>query len=157
MRRVSALLRRLSTPFGKFPRNSAHWAIYRAGVAVEGEELRNRLRAAQALAGIRSVDELAERIGIEGLGRDTLYDMQRGKRPIRRHELREIADACGLPYEFFTVDFATLSTGATENELQKLRADQEAIHTDITTALEYLASMAGRRGAGGTGSGEAAA
>lgn len=90
-------------------------------MAVDDEGLRRRMKAAQTLAGIKNVRELAERIDLPGLGRDTLYEMQSGKRPILRHELREIADACGVPVEFFTAeDFSALSQagGGTDTQAQ---------------------------------------
>lgn len=97
-------------------------------MTVEGEELIRRLKAAQALAGFESVDDIAARIGIEGLGRDTLRNMWRGKRAVRRHELREIAEACGVPLEFFTDDDPfVMHDGGAEDELRELRAAQAAL------------------------------
>jgi hypothetical protein len=110
-------------------------------------ELRKRLRAAQVIAGFKSVDELAGRIAIEGLGKDTLYDMQRGKRAIRRHELREIADACGLPMEFFTEDFDRMRTpepGIAEHDArsQKYTAQIiDAVQVSARAILERLAAI----------------
>jgi transcriptional regulator with XRE-family HTH domain len=75
---------------------------------VDPEEIRRRVKAARALAGI-SVKELAERINQEGLGERTLRalegDAGRAWRPM---ELQAVAQACGLPYEFFTVDFSSV-------------------------------------------------
>jgi hypothetical protein len=61
-----------------------------------------------ALAGIDGVPKLAKRLSLPGLGQDNLYLVLAGKRPLARHELREIFEVCGLPIEFFTVDFASL-------------------------------------------------
>jgi hypothetical protein len=112
-------------------------------VAIDDEELRRRVRAGQAIAGLKSVDEMAERIDIPGLGRDTLYDMLRGKRPIRRHELREIADACRLPLAFFEVEnFDVLATHSPELADHDRRMDELA-HRQLGL-IEQIAEVAER-------------
>lgn len=112
------------------------------------DEIRRRMRAALALAGIKNVRELAERIDLPGLGRDTLYEMQSGKRAIRRHELREIADACGLPLEFFTVDFATLeengSADSADRVLERLNEMDNSYREFIKDVRKTVVSTAGQ-------------
>lgn len=66
-----------------------------------------RIKAARALKGFRSTAALAKELDA-GLGDKTLREIESGKRPILERELREIAGACGVPYEFFTVDFDRL-------------------------------------------------
>lgn len=71
---------------------------------MDSAETRRRLRAARAYAGM-SLDDLAADVEI---GRNTLVRMENGQRNPKSMELREIAEACGLPYEFFTIDFGLL-------------------------------------------------
>jgi transcriptional regulator with XRE-family HTH domain len=97
---------------------------------VDRDETGRRIRAARALAapteqeleerhrkrakpttGI-TVAELAARIDSDGLGAKTLGNMERGDTPALRPALSEIARACGLPYEFFTAEFANLGAPA---------------------------------------------
>jgi transcriptional regulator with XRE-family HTH domain len=72
------------------------------------ETRRRRIRAARALADL-TVEELADAIDAKGLKAKTLGAIERGEREVRPHELRAIAEACGLPYEFFTADFNILT------------------------------------------------
>jgi transcriptional regulator with XRE-family HTH domain len=71
------------------------------------ERERKRLRPVVGL----TVDELAARINLDGLGKRTIGDLERDGGAIR-NQLTEIAKACGLPYDFFTVDFSTLGAPA---------------------------------------------
>jgi transcriptional regulator with XRE-family HTH domain len=71
----------------------------------DAQEIRRRLRAARAYADL-SLDGLAAAVEI---GRNTLVRIENGSRNPKAMELRAVADACGLPYEFFTVDFADLA------------------------------------------------
>lgn len=68
-------------------------------------DIPNRVRAARELAGLRSVEALAEAIGEGGLGTTTLRKIEQGNRHAEPRELRQIASSCDLPYEFFTMDF----------------------------------------------------
>lgn len=73
-------------------------------------ELRRRLKAARALAGFKSTAALAAAMPQgSGLGDRTLRKLEGGEAEIRSPALREIAAACGLPYEFFTIDFTELT------------------------------------------------
>lgn len=74
------------------------------------DEIRRRIRAARALAGI-TVDELSGRLDGQRLSTKTLGNIERGDRDARPMELRAIAAACGVSYAFFTVDFSTLPEG----------------------------------------------
>lgn len=72
------------------------------------DETRKRIRAARGYAGL-SHAELGERLGVS---RDTARRYEDGgHRRLADHDeealLRRIGDACGLPYEFFTVNFAS--------------------------------------------------
>lgn len=70
-------------------------------------DVARRIRAARILANV-TVEELAERIGVRGLGAKTLGAIEREERPVRRMELAEIARACELPLAFFTIDWSVL-------------------------------------------------
>lgn len=70
-----------------------------------------RMRAARHMAGIRSVEALAEKLrerGVLGLEVTTLRTIEREERRPEFKELREIAEACDLDVAFFTADFARL-------------------------------------------------
>jgi transcriptional regulator with XRE-family HTH domain len=77
---------------------------------------KHRLRAARELAGLTQ-ERLAERLkeaGYERLSTRTIRNLEDPTKsdPVRQ-QLEPIAHACGLPYEFFTIDFATLADTAT--------------------------------------------
>jgi transcriptional regulator with XRE-family HTH domain len=76
-------------------------------------ETARRVRAARAYAGI-SVTELAQHLG---LGLQTIKRIECGKRAARRFEVWAIADACGLPHEFFELDFEVM--GSPESALRE--------------------------------------
>jgi uncharacterized small protein (DUF1192 family) len=86
---------------------------------MDSSQTRRRVKAARAIAGL-SVAELAARIDQSGLGERTLRALEgEGGRQFRPMELQAIAQACDLPYEFFTVDFRKLSlaSGTLEDRL----------------------------------------
>lgn len=68
-------------------------------------ELGRRIAAARAYGGIRSQAALAEELGFS---QSTIQRIETGGRGLRDLERREaltrIAAACGVPYEWFTVD-----------------------------------------------------
>jgi hypothetical protein len=67
---------------------------------LEQDEIRRRIRAAMALADIRSWDDLAARTP---MSRSTLKDLGTSRGRADESHLRVIAAACGLPYAWFTV------------------------------------------------------
>lgn len=96
----------------------------------DAEDIRRRIRAARVLAGMERVDDLAEAINRRGFARDTIYEVERGKRPVGDHELAWIAEATGIAPAFFRVDFATLGdqSGSEPGEtLQEQLARHEAL------------------------------
>lgn len=103
----------------------------------DANELARRIKAARALAGIASTTALANRIGVQGLSGETLRKIESGSREVRPHELREIARACGLPFEFFTVDFAQLAhnSGAGPQVAREVEAVVERLLPDIEEAV----------------------
>ena len=72
-----------------------------------------------------TVEELAARIPAEAkLGARTLGKIRRGERPAQPQDLRHIAAACGLPEEFFAVDFRSLGTSASDLERRLARIER---------------------------------
>lgn len=99
------------------------------GDVLSPEHVRRRVKAARALVGM-SVDELAVTINQPGLGVRTLRSLEGDKgRPFRPMELRAIADACELPYEFFTEDLWKLANVAPEKPASQ--ADLDEVRTDL--------------------------
>lgn len=93
-----------------------------------------RVRAARALAGL-SVKDLAIGLDEPGLGERTLGKIEAGERVAQRSELQRIADVCGLPYGFFTVDLSAALGGEPGEEptnddlLRELRGNRELLET----------------------------
>lgn len=68
------------------------------------DELRRRLRAARVLADV-TFAELAARLDPDSqLGERVLRRLEAGEARLRAPQLRELADALGMPYYFFTVE-----------------------------------------------------
>jgi hypothetical protein len=103
---------------------------------LEQDEIRRRIRAAMALADIRSWDELAAKTP---MSRSTLKDLGTVRGRAEETHLRVIAAACGLPYAWFTV--ADLG-GAV------LRDDEDPSMAERLEALERtVAALVRREGA----------
>lgn len=113
-------------------------------------EIRRRLRAARALTrpttdelrdgdsdpsrGI-TVVELAARVQDEWpVSAKTLGAIERGEREARTMELRTIAAACNLPYEFFTADLNRALAGAIP--VNGGRGDIDELFTRLAALLE---------------------
>jgi hypothetical protein len=102
----------------------------------EQEEIRRRIRAAMALADIRSWDELAARTP---MSRSTLKDLGTVRGRADETHLRVIAAACELPYAWFTV--ADLGRAV-------LREDEDPSMAERLEALERtVAALVRREGA----------
>lgn len=98
-------------------------------------EIANRMRAARALADI-TVEELAGRLG-PGLSAKTLGNMEREERVARTQDLRAIAAACELPYEFFTVDFNAALDGGDPRLRDLVESADERIR-ELVDAVQAL-------------------
>lgn len=92
-------------------------------------ETARRVRAARAYAGM-SVNELANRIG---LGLQTIKRIECGKRSARRFELWAIAEACGLPREFFEIDLELLNRQASLLNDTLARVDERLARLERAT------------------------
>lgn len=107
---------------------------------MDAEQTRRRIKAARALAGL-SVRELAERLDDPGYGERTLRKIESGERPVRQLELREIARVCGLPYEFFTGDFAQLAKTKDGDDLKRLEARVNDLYTKVEEGVAALENL----------------
>jgi hypothetical protein len=103
---------------------------------LEQDEIRRRIRAAMALADIRSWDELAAHTP---MSRSTLKDLGTVRGRADETHLRVIAAACGLPYAWFTV--ADIGRAV-------LREDEDPSMAERLEALEgTVAALVRREGA----------
>lgn len=97
------------------------------------ERLRRRMAAAMMLAGIPNVAALAKRcedLGYtSGFSAGTLETMRSGKRSIQPDEIPVLAEACGLPPLFFSIDFETL-------EEPTLRHDVDVLKVQVANLME---------------------
>jgi transcriptional regulator with XRE-family HTH domain len=92
----------------------------------EGFDVGARLRAARHLAGFRHQRDLAQAIDQAGLGERTLRAIELGSRHATERDFRAIADACGLPLEWFTADFSRLAE-ISDPPREVLRAEREKV------------------------------
>jgi transcriptional regulator with XRE-family HTH domain len=141
---------------GTRPEHSGVSATYRQGMdpLSDGGEIRRRLRAARALAiptenesGSRgepgiSQGELAARLEPEGrgYGKDTISLWERGERVPSTTQLKAIAAACELPFEFFLVDLQLLK--ALRNEvvhIQPIAEGGENVPANRAVVVGHLA------------------
>jgi hypothetical protein len=110
------------------------------------EEIRRRIRAAMALADIRSWDDLAARTP---MSRSTLKDLGTVRGRADESHLRVIAAACGLPYAWFTVSDVSRAV---------LREDEDPSFAERLEALERtVAALVRREGSISAGPGAARA
>ena len=98
----------------------------------------------RAIAGYVNVKDLAAAIGPDaGLGERTLRKLESGESPLRPPAMREIAQACGLPYEFFTVDFQRLPDLENgPNELDRHVRENSRRLNDLEEAVRQIPEMA---------------
>lgn len=118
-------------------------------------EIARRVRAARIIADLRTVEELAERIGTRGLGAKTLGAIERGERRPRGMELREIADACRLPPEFFSADLWDLAAGDSGDVQDRLTELERRMERLEGSGADVLGDRTGRMAEGLTGEGAA--
>lgn len=76
-------------------------------MAAADHPITRRLKAARELAGLTAI-ELADKLP-DGYGRATISKMERGVQAVEGVDLERWARACGVPVDFFFVDFAELS------------------------------------------------
>ena len=114
---------------------SASWC---ENQGVDSEDLARRVRAARALAPPSAVEvsqrtsekrkpepgisrgELADRIAEPGLGEKVLGKIERGEKMPALRDLRAIADATGVPLEFFLLERNELLTLLEQDQVQTL-------------------------------------
>jgi transcriptional regulator with XRE-family HTH domain len=106
-------------------------------------EVGRRIRAARAYADIKQ-PHLAAQLGVS---RDTVYRLEKGGRQLRPLEneealLERIADLCGLPAAFFTIDLAELDMLATPEDRELLaREASRAAADEEEEGLDPLARI----------------
>jgi transcriptional regulator with XRE-family HTH domain len=74
-------------------------------VPTEEIDIGRRIRAARALADL-SASDVGDRIG---LSKDTMRKYEGGHRVPKADVIERVAQACGLPVEFFYVDLSVLA------------------------------------------------
>jgi transcriptional regulator with XRE-family HTH domain len=98
-----------------------------------------RMKAARSLKQV-TVDELADLIGIQGLGAKTIGNIERGDRPLRNHEAVLIAQALDVP-----VAFLLGANPAGQHQLdvieQLLREDAEERRQQREEIIERLEAL----------------
>jgi hypothetical protein len=120
-------------------------------------DVSRRIQAAVALAGYRSAEKFAtEKTVPRGIGVKRVRQLiqRKGDEP-RAVELREIAGAAELPYEFFTAELSALGApvaGEWQQAVRDLRADMDTRLQGLQTAIDALTSsgQAQPRGTGST-------
>ncbi len=105
------------------------------------EETARRVRAARALAGIRSVEALAERIDSRGLSAHTLRDIEQGHRAAAPHEIAAIAQACGLPQRWFCADWWALDRALQRGPDNEITLAVGALHQDLQSVLAAVSLL----------------
>lgn len=72
-----------------------------------------RMRALRMLSGYENMPDLAAALKARGVGRGlaeaNLYKLERGTKHPEYRDMREIADLCNVPVEWFTADFTRLA------------------------------------------------
>jgi outer membrane murein-binding lipoprotein Lpp len=110
---------------------------------LDQEQLRRRMRAARALAGYKVMSDLAAAIPKESqLGERKLRALESGEDALRPPALREIAAACGLPYEFFTADLLTLFAGLADQQIQLLASRVNGYEAALATLSRRVDAIA---------------
>lgn len=91
----------------------------------EDAEIRRRIRAAMAIAGLESWEALA---AATGYSRTTLKDLGTDRKQAKRRHLIAIAAACDVPIEWFTVSSipAAVARSAAITSTEPLRVDLDA-------------------------------
>src|SRR3954453_8543251 len=107
-------------------------------------EVARRVRAARAYAGL-SIQELAARVGI---GLQTLKRIENGRRKPSGPELLAIAEACGLPREFFDLDLDLLSNRALLLQRTMSQVDRRLSRIEQKLGLEAKRQSGEARGPG---------
>lgn len=110
-----------------------------------------RIKAAMRLAGIESFEELAAKIDKRNYGSRTLRkyaDDNDLENVAHRGQLVVIAEACELPYEFFTADYSTLAResaidAAIEDRLERIVSELRAEQIERANLEQALQELLG--------------
>jgi hypothetical protein len=95
------------------------------------DDIRRRIRAAMALAGYTSWDQLADNTE---LSRSTVKDLGTSRGRAKESHLRVIAAACGMPYEWFTIPDIAAAIQR-ENDDASVLERVEALEAKVETLM----------------------
>lgn len=100
-------------------------------------EFGRRLRAARAYAGL-SQDALGKQ-----LKRSHVYvgEIENGERTPNDGEVYMLAESCGLPMEFFTVDWSSLSEPVSADDLFSVLEEIRQATSLIPQGMKYLEGL----------------
>lgn len=99
---------------------------------MDRESTGRRIKAARSLIPI-TVPELAERLGLPGLGAKTLGSIERGERALRPQEIAPIAQALEVPEEFLTG-----AKPAGETQLDRIEQRLIAMHSMLVNGQDVI-------------------
>jgi protein-disulfide isomerase-like protein with CxxC motif len=109
---------------------------------VDRSELARRLKAARALAGYTKPETLAQQplLLANGIKASRIKEMEsvKGRVEVRPMELDVIAEACGLPREFFSAPFERMAENAALAE--RMEAVERALEA-LAEAVPDLATL----------------
>lgn len=105
------------------------------------EDTARRVRAARALAGLDSVQALAEAIDQRGLSTKTLRAIEQGRRIAEPRELTAIAEACGLAPGFFRMDLRVDSGEGGLNRLETAERQLASLWENVTGLRRELGQV----------------
>lgn len=110
-----------------------------AGVLPQ-DETRRRIRAAMALAGVGSWEDLADRTPFS---RSLLKDLGTERAEVGEQHLRPIAAACGVPYAWFTIPDlkAAVASGEDETLAEHVEALERRVAVSLTELRAGLAAV----------------
>lgn len=91
-----------------------------------------RIAAARELAGYTSVEKFAKHLAAEGFSASTLRNYESGRDTPAEGKVRQFARLVGLPYAFFTIDYAVLETDVDDARTTSLEQRVARVETAIT-------------------------
>lgn len=110
------------------------------GRVVAQDQLRRRIRAAMALDGVSSWEDLADKTPFS---RSLLKDLGTERARVEEKHLRSIAAACGVPYAWFTVpELAQALDGAEDATLgERVEALERRVEAQVTELRAAIVAL----------------
>lgn len=121
-------------------------------------EIKKRLKCARIYAGYGRPRDLAAHAAMKrnGLTASRVIQIEAEQQDASEAQLRVIAEACGLPFEWFVADYATLRTEPSQLERVEQKLDRlltaiglEDETADLNSAVDAFARALEERAAGG--------